>query len=316
MAYQVFVDGQEGTTGLQIAQRLAQHPEVALLTIDPAKRKDPEEKSKLIHASDVTFLCLPDAAAKESASLLHNNHTRLIDASTAHRVHPDWTYGIPELSPAQRTRIQSAQKVANPGCHASGFVLAVAPLVAQGVLPADYPMTAYSITGYSGGGKKMIAEYEAADRNPILSGTLPYGLTLTHKHVPEMAVHTGLTGAPHFVPILGDFAQGMLVHVPLHNRLLRRSISGQALRDLLAEHYAGASFVQVMPYDTADLLYAGRLDPQALNGTNTLQLFVFSNGEQHLIVSRLDNLGKGASGAAIQNMNVMLGLPEELSLTK
>ena len=316
MAYRIFVDGQEGTTGLQIVQRLSRHPEVTLLSIDPDKRKDPEEKAKVINASDVTFLCLPDAAAKESAALLNNAHTRMIDASTAHRVDPGWAYGIPELSPAQRDRIAGAQRVANPGCHASGFVMAVAPLVAAGLLPPDALLSCHSITGYSGGGKKMIAEYEDAGRNPVLSGALPYGLTLRHKHIPEMAAHTGLTHPPIFLPILGDFAQGMLVHVPLHNRQLTRSISGQGLRDLLAAHYEGEAFVEVLPLGAPDALYAGRLDPQALNGTNRLEILVFSNGEQHVLVSRLDNLGKGASGAAVQNMNVMLGLDERLGLTE
>jgi N-acetyl-gamma-glutamyl-phosphate reductase len=314
--HHVFVDGQEGTTGLQIRERLLGHGGVSLLEIDPDKRKDPAERRRLLNAADIAFLCLPDQAAKESAALVTNPRTRLIDASTAHRVDPAWTYGLPELDKAQRTKIREATRVANIGCHAAGFILLLHPLVAAGVVPKDYPVTCHSLTGYSGGGKKMIAEYEAPGRSRFPFGApRHYALAMRHKHLPEMLRYSGLAHAPEFNPILFDAYKGMAVTVPLATRLLAGKPSARAVRDLLAGYYAGERFVRVMPFDDAANLDDGRFDPMGANDTNRNDIFVFGNDEHVVLISRLDNLGKGASGAAVQNMNIMLGLDEGIALT-
>jgi len=306
----VFVDGQAGTTGLKIYDRLARRQEVRLIEIVPERRKDPAARQEAMTAADIVFLCLPDDAAREAVTLAPAG-VRIIDASCAHRTQPGWTYGFPELSDAQRNAIASAARVTVPGCHATGLVALVAPLVAAGVLPQDYPLSAHSVTGYSGGGKQMIAEYEDPARDEAFGGSRVYALDLTHKHVKEMQFHTGLAHAPLFSPILGDFFQGMLVSVPLHTRTLSKAHSANDVRDVLRTHYAGSRFVHAMPDTVPD---GGRLNPQALNGTNDMELFVFGNDEHVLLVARLDNLGKGASGAAVQCMNIMLGLPEETGL--
>jgi N-acetyl-gamma-glutamyl-phosphate reductase len=313
--YKVFVDGQEGTTGLQIRDRLLGHAGVKLIEIDPARRKDSAERRRLLNDADIAFLCLPDAAAKESAALVSNDRTRLIDASTAHRTDASWVYGLPELDKAQRAKIRGAARVANVGCHAVGFILLVHPLVAAGVVPADYPVTCHSLTGYSGGGKKMIADYEAPGRPRFPIGApRHYALGMSHKHLPEMQKYGGLAFPPAFNPVVGDFYKGMVVVVPLARRLLAKKRSLREVHELLAQYYAGERFVRVMPFNDGANLDDGFFDPMGANDTNRDDIFVFGNDENLVLVSRLDNLGKGASGNAVQNMNLMLGLDEATNL--
>lgn len=313
--HKVFVDGQEGTTGLQIRDRLLGHGGVTLIEIDPGKRKDTAARRRLLNEADIAFLCLPDAAAKEAAALVTSERTRLIDASTAHRTGPSWVYGLPELNKAQRAKIRSAGRVANVGCHAAGFILLMHPLVAAGVVPKDYPVACHSLTGYSGGGKKMIAQYEEPGRPRFLLGApRHYALGMSHKHLPEMQKYGGLDFAPGFNPIVGDFYKGMAVVVPLARRLLALKLSLKNVHDLLAEYYAGERFVKVMPFGSDVNLDDGFFDPLGSNDTNRNDIFVFGNGEHMVLISRLDNLGKGASGTAVQNMNIMLGLDEGTAL--
>lgn len=315
MAYKIFVDGQEGTTGLELLQRLAGRTELELLRIDSDKRKDREERRKLINASDITFLCLPDVAARESASLVENEHTCIIDASTAHRCNPDWVYGIPELFKEQREKIKASRRISVPGCHASGFVVLIAPLVKGGLVPSDYPLSCTSLTGYSGGGKKLIAYYENE-----LAGTSNwnaprmYALGLTHKHIPEVTLHAGLQAPPVFTPILSNIYKGMLVSVPLQASHLPGRNSAKDLHRFLSEYYAGEHFIRVMPFGGEGVLDDSYLQPCACNDTNRLEIFVFGHDDQILLASRLDNLGKGASGAAVQCMNIRLGLDEKTGL--
>lgn len=311
MTYQVFVDGQEGTTGLQINEYLAKRSDITLLKIDSDKRKDLAERKRLINASDITFLCLPDDAAKESVSLVDNPKTCIIDASTAHRVNPDWVFGLPELCRGQREKIRNSKRIANPGCHATGFILALRPLVDAGLLPATTPMAVSSITGYSGGGKKMIEHYESPAR---IEAPRPYALGLTHKHLPEMCAYTGLTVAPTFQPIVGPFYKGMAVTSYLHPQQFTRPASPEDVRQILADHYANEPFVRVMPIDLEANTDGGFFNAEACNDTNRVDLFVFGNAERMLLIARLDNLGKGASGAAVQAMNVHLGVEESLGL--
>jgi N-acetyl-gamma-glutamyl-phosphate reductase len=313
MSYQVFVDGQEGTTGLRIHEYLAQRPDIEVLRIDADKRKDPAERARLLNAADVAFLCLPDAASREAASLVTNPRTCLIDASTAHRTVPGWTYGMPELAPTQRQAIRAGKRIANPGCHASAFVLLLRPLVDAGLVAPDTPVSATSITGYSGGGKKMIEQYEAGG-DAALQSPRPYALGLAHKHLPEMRAHTGLASPPVFMPVVASFYKGLAVSVPLHRSQLAGSASAAALHQALAERYAGEAFIRVMPLADPATLEAGFFDVQACNDSNRVDLFVFASEQQVLLMSRLDNLGKGASGAAVQAMNVHLGLEEGLGL--
>ena len=312
MTFQVFVDGQEGTTGLRIHEYLARRDDVTLLSIDPALRKDPAARRALINASDVTFLCLPDAAAKESVTLVENPGTCIIDASTAHRTDPAWTFGLPELAPGQRAKLRAAKRIANPGCHASAFILAVKPLVAAGILQPDYPLAAHSITGYSGGGKKMIEQYEAAAAS--LNAPRPYALKLAHKHLPEMREHTGLAMPPIFTPIVGPFYKGLAATVFLQPQQLAKPMGPQALRDTLAAYYEGEPFIRVAPFDNDANCVDGFFDVEGSNDTNRVDVFVFGHDEQVVVVARLDNLGKGASGAAVQAMNVHLGVDETLGL--
>ena len=313
MTTKVFVDGQEGTTGLKINEYLAARRDVEVLRIDEAKRKDPAERRRLINASDVTFLCLPDAASRESVSLVDNERVVVIDASTAFRTQPDWAYGLPELNRAQREKIRTSKRIAVPGCHASAFVLAMHPLVAAGIVAADFPAHAYSITGYSGGGKKLIAAYED---NPgaALASPRAYSLGLTHKHLPEMTVHSGLTVAPIFTPIVGPFYKGLAVTTYFHAQQLKRRATPEDLHGIYSEHYANERFVRVMPLGAAENLDDGFFDVQATNETNRVDLFVFGNDERIVTIARLDNLGKGASGAAVQCMNLAIGADEATGL--
>lgn len=306
----IYIDGQSGTTGLQIWERLESRTDIELLRIDDDKRHDPAERKKFLNAADVVFLCLPDDGAREAVAMVENPATCIIDASTAHRTADGWVYGYPELSGEQRAAIQAGKRIANPGCHATGLISAAAPLVRLGILPKDYPLTCYSLTGYSGGGKKLIAEYEDPARDVRHESHRIYGLNLQHKHIPEMMKVCGLTQAPIFSPILGDFYRGMATTIMLHRGLLAKPLSGQALRDALADYYAGQRFVSVAPYGGDEpVLYAS-----TLAGTNRLKLEVAGNDGQITVTALFDNLGKGASGAAVQNMNLVLGFDEGAGL--
>jgi len=310
MKPKIYIDGKDGTAGLQIYDRLAARSDIDLLLIDEAKRKDNAERAKLMNAADIVFLCLPDAAAIEAVTLVTNPGTRIIDASTAHRTAEGWTYGYPELSKAQREAIRTAKRVANPGCHATGFISTVAPMVRMGIIPAEMPLCAYSLTGYSGGGKKLIAEYEDEARDPRHDSHRIYGTNLQHKHLPEMIKVCGLTHAPVFSPILGDFYNGMATTVMLHRASLPGAPSGEEIRDRLAEYYAGGHFVTVAPFGGDEpVIYA-----DTLANTNRLRITVCASEEHVTVTSLFDNLGKGASGAAVQNMNIMLGLDETIGL--
>ena len=313
MTYRVYVDGQEGTTGLRIHEYLAQRTDIEVLHIAADKRKDTAERARLLNAADVAFLCLPDVAAKEAAALVTNTDTCLIDASTAHRTDPGWVFGLPELAPGQRELIRAAKRISNPGCHASAFILLLRPLVDAGVVPAGLPVSATSITGYSGGGKKMIEQYEASG-DTRLAAPRPYALTLSHKHVPEMMAHTGLTNPPIFMPIVGSFLKGLSVSVPLHLSQLKAGASVEAIQAVFEKRYGGERFIRVAPLRDPVALADGFFDVQACNDTNRVDIFVFANEAQVILIARLDNLGKGASGAAVQSMNVHLGLAEETGL--
>jgi len=300
----VYIDGKEGTTGLQIYDRLSARDDIELLLIDEEKRKDIDERKKLINAADLVFLCLPDAAAIESVSLIENENTRVIDASTAHRTNPAWDYGFPELSAQHRANIIKSKRVANPGCHASGFISSVYPLVKLGVIPADQPVCAYSLTGYSGGGKKLIAEYEDPDRDPRHDSHRIYGTNLKHKHLPEMQKVCGLNVPPVFSPILGDFYKGMATTILLPD------VNAAQVQEKLAAWYEGQTFVSVAPLGGDEsVIYAS-----TLAGTNQLRLIVCGHEGQTTVTALFDNLGKGASGAAVQNMNLMLGFDETATL--
>ena len=309
--FKVFVDGQEGTTGLQIFEYLAKRDDVELLQIDPERRKDLEARRELLNAADVAFLCLPDAAAKESAALVTNLKTCVIDASTAHRTDPNWVFGLPELAPGQRQKLRQAKRIANPGCHSTAFILLVRPLVDAGIVPRDEVISAFSLTGYSGGGKKMIQQYQAGG-DAQLDSPRSYALGLQHKHLPEMKVQSGLSAEPIFVPVVGDFYKGLAVTVYLQPKKLGTTLAG--IHTALQAHYADEGFIRVMPLGDEGNLEGGFFDVQACNGTNRVDLFVFGREEQAVLMARLDNLGKGASGAAVQSMNVHLGLEESKGL--
>lgn len=309
MRAKVFIDGEHGTTGLQIRTRLADRADLEVLSLPEAERRNRALREERLKEADVAILCLPDEAARDSVAMLDgHNSTRIIDTSTAHRTHPDWTYGFAEMTAGMRERIAGARMVANPGCYPTGAIGLVRPLVEAGILPADYPVTVNAVSGYTGGGKQMIAQMEdAANPDHIAAPHFLYGLTLTHKHVPEMQVHGLLTRAPIFSPSVGRFAQGMLVQVPLHLADLSGAPSIGDLHAALARHYAGQDVVEVVPPETSAAI--ARLDPTELAGTDRMKLFVFGTegkGQANLVAS-LDNLGKGASGAAVQNMELMLG---------
>jgi len=311
MKPKIYIDGREGTTGLQIYERLGNRDDIELLLIDDALRKDVNERKKFINMADVVFLCLPDAAAIEAVSLIENDNVKVIDASTAHRTNPNWAYGFPELSKSQRDVIKNSKRIANPGCHATGFISTVYPLISLGILPKDYPLTCFSLTGYSGGGKKMIAQYESDDKSSDLYSPKIYGLSLKHKHLPEMTAVTGLETAPVFCPIVDDYYKGMATSITLHNDKLCKKMSSSDIREALAEYYAGEEFISVAPFTDS-----GMLESNYNIGTNNLEITVCGSGSQTLITARFDNLGKGASGAAVQNMNILLGVPENTGLIR
>ena len=314
MKPKIYIDGKEGTTGLQIYERLGGRDDIDLLVIDEAKRKDIDERRKYINAADLVFLCLPDAAAVEAVALRENPSTRIIDASTAHRVDSQWVYGMPELNRRQRENIKNAALVANPGCHATGVIMLTAPLVSEGIMPADYPLTVSSLTGYSGGGKKMIAQYQASDRDEALDAPRVYGLDLHHKHLKEIIKYTGLDYAPVFSPIVCDYYAGMETVISIHNRLLNRNYTAQNIQEILSRHYDGENFVAVHNFSSEKPVYGGFLNSNAMVGTNNLEIYVCGDEQQTLLLARFDNLGKGASGAAVQNMNIMLGFDEKAGL--
>ena len=314
MAYKIFIDGKEGTTGLKIYERFAGRSDIEILQIDDEKRKDPAEKAKMINASDFTFLCLPDAASIESVALCTNPKTRIIDASTAHRTNPDWAYGFPELDKSFREKIISSNRVAVPGCYASGFVAIAYPLVKAGILPRDYPVVVHAVSGYSGAGKKAIAQYEAADRDKSLDSPRLYALTQSHKHLPEMKKIPGLDFEPVFNPYVCDYFQGMTVTVGLHSRLLSKKVSAKDIWQMFASHYDGCNFVKVAGFMGEGTLTEQFIPANTLAGTNNMQVFVYGNDERIDITTRFDNLGKGASGAAVQCLNIMMGIDETTGL--
>ena len=302
----VFIDGSAGTTGLRIVDRLSQREDLELIILPDEVRKDPTARADALSSADIAFLCLPDDAAKESAQLAKGMKVKIIDTSTAHRTDPDWVYGMPELA-GQTEKLLASSRIANPGCHASGFVALVAPLVEQGILPKEAALTCFSLTGYSGGGKSMIADYESADRNPLLGGPRQYALTQSHKHLKEMVALCGLSVSPVFCPIVGDFYSGMEVTVPLFAKDIKGSL--EDIKALYRSYYQNG-LIHFADAPDAD----GMLSAAAFSMRDDMEVSVYGNDDRILLVSRFDNLGKGASGAAIQNMNLLLGLPQATGL--
>ena len=327
MAPRIFIDGEAGTTGLQIRQRLEGRTDLQILSIDPARRKDADARAELLNAADAVVLCLPDDAAREAVSLITSPDVKVVDASTAHRVAEGWTYGFAEMSADQRDAIAASTRVSNPGCYPTGFIALTRPLTEAGLLPRDWPVTVNAVSGYSGGGKGLMQEFEGEAPEGTHDAFRAYGMTLAHKHVPEMQRFGGFAHPPLFAPSVGRFAQGMLVEVPLQLWALPARPRVDDLRAALSQAYAQETFVTVATdLETEQLAkaragaaaYVQGLDPEALNGTNSMRLFVFGDDDraQARLVALLDNLGKGASGAAVQNLNLMLGLPEDAGLTR
>lgn len=306
----VFIDGKEGTTGLQIFDRLGTRNDIELITLPEDLRKDVNARRECLNSADICFLCLPDAAAIEAAAMVTNNQTRIIDASTAHRTNLDWVYGLPELSDDRRRKLKEAKRVANPGCYATGFITLVAPLVRAGIVAPDYPFVAHAVSGYSGAGKKSIAQYESEDRDKLLSSPREYALTLSHKHLPEMVNECGLTAKPIFNPYICDYYSGMCVNVPLFAKLMSKRHTVGSLIEFFEEYYVRQNFVRVVKKSEIPQFLPANL----LANTNMLNIYVSGNDEQILLSAVFDNLGKGASGAAVQNMNIMMGLDERTSL--
>lgn len=315
MTHTIFIDGEAGTTGLEIRERLEARPDLNLLLLGD-RRRDADARREALNGAEAVILCLPDDAAREAVSMIENPSVKVIDASTAYRVAPGWAYGFPEMDDGQRALIARSQFVSNPGCYPTGFIGLMRPLVKAGLVPANYPVTVNAVSGYSGGGKAMIAEFEKApkDSGGATTAYRAYGLTLRHKHVPEMTKHTGLSRDVLFTPAVGNYRQGMLVEVPLHLTALPETPSVERLHGALVEAYDGQRFVEVADLEETEAMTG--IEPEGLNGTNRLRLHVFGdrNGEQARLVALLDNLGKGASGAAVQNLNIMLGLDEASGL--
>jgi N-acetyl-gamma-glutamyl-phosphate reductase len=317
MSAKVFIDGEAGTTGLQIRARLETRADVSLIRLADAERKDSAARARALNEADLAILCLPDDAAREAVALIENPETRVIDASTAYRTDPDWTYGFPEMDPEQAAKVKAAKRVSNPGCYPTGAIALIRPLVKAGLLPRDFPVTVNAVSGYSGGGKNLIRRYEEPEADDGLKAAYrAYALSLAHKHLPEMRVHGGLDRAPLFVPAVGSYYKGMLVQVPLQLWALPGKPTPDDLRRVLADHFAGQDFVTVAGAEEGAALEG--LDPEGLNGSNDMRLYVFGNaaGDQAVLAAVLDNLGKGASGAAVQNMNLMLGLDPQAGLAQ
>lgn len=315
MKQKVFVDGSEGTTGLRIFERFQGRDDIELIKIDPELRKDPEERKKLINSSDITFLCLPDVAARESAGLVDpdNDHTVIIDTSTAHRTEEGWAYGFPELSDKHLEKVKTGNRIAVPGCYASGFISLIYPLVAQGIIPKDYPVSAFALSGYSGAGKKTIAVYESEDRPSELSSGREYALAQQHKHLKEMKAITGLSRTPLFSPVIDDYYSGMVVSSQFYADMLSKKMTPSELLEFYREYYAGKKFIKVAEADD-ETAASGFLAGNSLSGWDGLKIYVTGNEERIVVSSQFDNLGKGASGAAIQCMNIRIGCEEAKGL--
>lgn len=315
MSIKIFIDGSEGTTGLRINERISVRDDIEVLTIDPELRKDPAERKKLINASDVTFLCLPDAAAIEAVSLIDpdNNHTCIIDASTAHRTNPEWAYGFPELGKEFRDKIKNSKRIAVPGCYASGFMMMVYPLIQMGVMGTDYPVCVTALSGYSGAGKKAIAVYESADKTEDLFAPREYALSQQHKHLKEMKAIAGLDREPLFTPVVDDYYSGMIVSFPIYTHLLKEKVTPEELQKKFAAYYEGEQFIKVMPFGS-EAEGNGFFAANAMSGKDDAQIYITGNDDRILITARFDNLGKGASGAAMQCLNVTLGCDEAKGL--
>ena len=315
MSIKVFIDGSEGTTGLRINERISVREDIEVLSIDPELRKDPAERKKLINGSDVTFLCLPDAAAVEAVSLIDpgNDHVCVIDASTAHRTNPEWAYGFPELSREFREKIRNSKRIAVPGCYASGFMMMVYPMIKMGIMGTEYPTCVTALSGYSGAGKKAIAVYECADKTEDLFAPREYALSQQHKHLKEMKAISGLDREPLFTPVVDDYYSGMIVSLPIYAHLLKEKVSPEELQKRFAAYYEGERFIKVMPFGS-EAQGNGFFAANAMSGKDDAQIYVTGNEDRILVTARFDNLGKGASGAAMQCLNITLGCDEAKGL--
>ena len=309
----IFIDGSEGTTGLRIYERFENRDDIELIKIDPELRKDPKARAECINNSDITFLCLPDAASMESVSLVENDNVTIIDTSTAHRVNPDWTYGFPELKKGQREAIKNSKRIAVPGCYATGFISLAHPLIESGLMSKDYPVSSFALSGYSGAGKKAIAVYESDEKPYEFNSPREYALTQQHKHLKEMKAISGLSKTPLFSPVVDDYYAGMFVTIQLYADMLNGVVIPEQVHDMFAKYYEGERFIHVMPYG-AEAETNGFIGANAIAGYDDLQIFVTGNDERILVTSRFDNLGKGASGAAVQCMNIHMGIDETTGL--